>query len=85
MSGKRIDHLADPTAQGIWEAHLKGELALGYVVDDMTVRAAGVLVERGYWTWMFQAAEELTWWEDLHGDYWIVDPNNRCIWEWGTV
>jgi hypothetical protein len=53
------------------------------VVDDVAVRAAGVLVEKGYWTWMFQAAtENLTSWEDLHGDYWVVDTNNGCIWEW---
>ena len=58
MSGKRIDDLADLTAQGIWEAHLKGELAPGYVVDDVAVRAAGVSAEKGYWTWMFQASTE---------------------------
>jgi hypothetical protein len=35
---------------------------------------------------VFQAAtEDLTSWEDLHGDYWVVDPNNGCIWEWGTI
>jgi len=31
------------------------------------------------------ATEDLTSWEDLHRDYWVVDPNNRCIWEWGTL
>jgi hypothetical protein len=45
-----------------------------------------VLAGKGYWTWVFQAAtEDLTSWEDLHGDYWVVDPNNGCIWEWGTI
>jgi hypothetical protein len=52
----------------------------------VTVRAAGILAEKGCWTWMFQAAtEELTSWQDLHWNYWIVDPNNGCIWEWGTI
>jgi hypothetical protein len=55
------------------------------LVDDATVRAAGVLAEKGYWTWMFQAAtEELTSWQDLHGDYWVMDPINEYIWEWET-
>jgi hypothetical protein len=40
VSGISIDDLADPTAQGIWEAHLKDGLAPGYVVDDVAVRAA---------------------------------------------
>ena len=86
MFPKRIDDLWDLTVQGIWEAHLNGELAEAEVVDRVAVRAAGVLAEKGYWTWMFQAAtEDLTSWEDLHGDYWVVDPKNGCIWEWGTV
>ncbi len=35
---------------------------------------------------MFKAAtEDLTSWEDPHGAYWVVDPNNGCIWEWGTL
>ena len=86
MSGKRIDDLRDLTVQGIWEAHLEGELLEADVVDQVAVRAAGVLAEKGHWTWMFQAAtEELTTWQDLHWNYWIVDPNNGCIWEWGSV
>ncbi len=61
MPGKRIDDLTDLTVQGIWEAHLEGELAQADVVDQMAVRAAGVLAEKGHWTCMFQAAtEELT-------------------------
>ncbi len=85
MPGRRIDDLADHTVQGIWEAHLEGELAVGNILDDMTVRAAGVLAEKGHWMWMFQAAtEELTSWQDPLGDYWVVDPINGYIWEWGT-
>jgi hypothetical protein len=35
---------------------------------------------------MFQAAsEDLTFWENLHGEYWVIDPNNGCIWERGTI
>jgi hypothetical protein len=72
--------------QGIWETHRNGELVPSDVVEDVAVRAAGVLAEKGYWTWMTQAAtEDLTCWEDLHGDYWVVDHNNGCIWEWGTI
>jgi hypothetical protein len=53
---------------------------VGNVLDDMTVRAAGVLAEKGHWMWMFQAAtEELTSWRDPHGDYWVVDPINGYI------
>ena len=67
-------------------AKLTVELAERDVVDQVAVRAAGVLAEKGYWTWMFQAAtEDLTSWQDLEWNYWIVDPNNGCIWEWGTV
>jgi hypothetical protein len=85
VTGTRIDDIEDHTVQGIWEAHIKGEIAPGNVVDDVDVRAAGVLAEKGYWMWMFQAAtEELTSWQDLHGDYLVVDPDNGCIWEWGT-
>jgi hypothetical protein len=81
-----IDDLRDLTVQGIWEAHLNGELAEAEVVDQVAVRAAGGLAEKGYRRWMFQAAtEDLTSWEDLHGDYWVVDPKNGCIWEWGTM
>jgi len=83
---QRIDDLTDLSVQGIWEAHLEGELLEADVVDQVAVRAAGVLAEKGHWTWMFQAAtEELTTWQDLHWNYWIVDPNNGCIWEWGSL
>ena len=86
VTGKRIDDLDDLTVQGIWEAHLKGELAQVGVVDRVTVRAVGILAEKGHWTWTFQAAtEELTSWQDLHWNYWVVDPHNGCIWEWGSV
>ena len=85
LPGKRIDDLDDLTVQGIREAHLEGELTYNDVVDDAAVRAAAVLAEKGYWMWLFQAAtEDLTTWQDLHGDYWVVDPNNGYIWEWGT-
>jgi hypothetical protein len=68
VSAKRIDDLADPTVHGIWVAHLKGEPAPGDVVDDVAVRAVGVLEENGYWTWMFQGAtEDLTSWQDPQG------------------
>jgi hypothetical protein len=86
VSGKRIDDLADLTVHGIWVAQLSGEFVPGDVVEDVVVRAVGVLAGKGYWTWMFQAAtEELTSWQDPQGDYWVVDPNNGCIWEWGTI
>ena len=85
MTGKRIDDFEDHTVQGIWEAYLNGELAAGHVVDHVTVRSAGLLAEEGYWMRMFQAAtEELTSWQDLHGNYWVMDPNNGYIREWGT-
>jgi hypothetical protein len=86
VSGKGIDDLKDLTVHGIWEAHLEGEFVPADATEDAAVRATGVLAGKGYWTWVFQAAtEELTSWEDLHGDYWVVDPNNGCIWEWGTM
>ena len=46
MFPKRIDDLWDLTAQGIWEAHLNGELAEADAVDQVAVRAAGVLAEK---------------------------------------
>jgi hypothetical protein len=33
------------------------------------------LAEKGYWAWMLQAAtEDLSSWQDLDWNYWIVDP-----------
>ena len=85
MSGKRAYDLTHLTVQGIWEAHLNGELYEAEEVDRVAVRAAGVLAKKGHWTWMPQAAtEELTSWQDLHWNYWVVDPNNGCIWVWDT-
>ena len=70
---------------GIWEAHLKGELAPGDEVHDAAIRCAGVLAEKDYRAWLFQAAtEDLTSWRDPHGDCWVVDPNYGCHWEWGA-
>jgi hypothetical protein len=51
MAGDWYTHrryIKDHTVQGIWEAHIKGEIAPGNVVDDVDVRAAGVLAEKGY-------------------------------------
>jgi hypothetical protein len=86
LTGKRVDDLTDLTVQGIWEAHLQGELAEADAVDRAAVSAAGVLAERGHWTWMFQAAtEDLTSWRDLHWNYWVVDPNNGYVWDWDVL
>jgi hypothetical protein len=86
VAGKRVDDLADLSVQGIWEAHLNGELAEADAVDRATVGAAGVLVERGHWTWTFQAAtEDLTSWEDPHWNHWVVDPYKGYIWEWDEL
>ena len=80
MSPKRIDDSRDLTVHGIWEAHRNGELVPSDVVEDVAVRAAVMLAEKGYWTWMFQAAtEDLTSWEDLHGEYWVVDPTTDAF------
>ena len=86
MPGKRVDDLKDLTVQGIWEAHLNGELSTADAVDRAAVNAAGVLSEKGHWTWMFQAAtEDLTSWEDLHWNHWVVDPYNGYIWDWDEL
>jgi hypothetical protein len=86
VHSKRIDDLTDTTAQGIWEAHLNGELAEANAVDRAAVNAAGILAERGYWTWMLHAAtDELTSWQDLHWNYWVVDPKNGYIWDWDEL
>jgi protein-S-isoprenylcysteine O-methyltransferase Ste14 len=51
--------------------------SLWAILLDVAVRAAGMLAEKGHWAWMFQAAtEDLTTWQDLHGDYWMVDYMN---------
>ena len=52
LTGKRVDDLTDLTVQGIWEAHLQGELAEADAVDRAAVNAAGVLAEKGQWTWI---------------------------------
>jgi hypothetical protein len=48
MPGNHIDDLDDHTVQGIWEACLLGRIDEGDVLDDITVRSAGVLAEKGY-------------------------------------
>ena len=86
VHSKRIEDLTDTTAQGIWEAHLSGELAEATAEDTAAVEAAGVLAKRGHWTWMLQAAtEDLTSWQDLHWNYWVVDPDNGYIWDWDEL
>jgi hypothetical protein len=86
VSGKRVDDLTDTTAQGIWEAHLNGELAEADAQDRAAVDAAGILTGRGHWTWMLQAAtEDLTSWQDLHWNYWVVDPHSGYIWGWDEL
>jgi hypothetical protein len=83
VPGKGVDDLTDLTVQGIWEAHLNGELAEANAVDRAAVRAAGVLAEKEHWTWIFQAAtEDLTSWRDLKWNNWVVDPHNGYIWDW---
>ena len=80
--GKRINDLPDHTVQGIWEAHQADELAVEDELDDMIIRAAGVLAEKGHWTWMFQAAsEDASSWKDRHGIFWVMDPKDGEIWE----
>jgi hypothetical protein len=49
LTGKRVDDLTDLTVQGIWEAHLQGELAEADAVDRAAINAAGVLAEKGHW------------------------------------
>ncbi len=86
MAGKRVDDLTDLTVQSIWEAHQNGELAEADAVDRAAVNAAGVLAEKGHWTWMFQAAtEDLTSWQDLHWNHWEVDPYEGHIWDWDEL
>ncbi len=83
MPGKRIDDLADHTVQGIWEAHLAEEISIDDVLDEVIVRSAGVLAEKAYWMWMFTAATEKgSVWQDLHGKYWVVHPEEGVIREW---
>lgn len=85
MAGKRIDDLPDHTVQGLWESHRAGEIAVEDALDEMIVRSAGVLAEKGYWMWTFMAAsEEGSSWRDLHGDYWVVDPEAGDVREWGA-
>jgi hypothetical protein len=85
MPGKHTDDLNDHTVQGIWEAHLLGRIDEGDVVDDITVRSEGMLAEKGYWVWMFtSASKEPSSWQDLRGDYWMVNPDARDVREWGT-
>ena len=85
VPSKRIDDLPDHTVQGIWDAHLRGEVDISNVLDDTIIRCAGVLAEKGYWMWMFMlASEEGSCWRDLDGDYWVVDRESGEIREWGT-
>lgn len=83
MPGKRIDDLPDHTVQGIWEAQLAGGVVVENAIDEVIVRSAGVLADKGYWMWMFMAASEAgSSWRDLHGDYWVVHPDDGTIREW---
>lgn len=85
MTGKWIDDLTDHTVQGIWEAQQAGELAGDDDLERTIIRSAGVLADRGCWMWLFTSAtERASLWQDLHGGYWIVDPEGGEIREWGT-
>jgi hypothetical protein len=85
MPSKRIDDLDDHTVFGIWEASRASGLSGGDALEDMIIRSAGVLAEKGYWMWMFTAAtEDGSAWQDLRGNYWEVDPESGDIREWSA-
>ena len=82
---KRINDLPDRTVQGIWEAYQAGDIVVEDKLDEAIVRSAGALAEKRHWTWMFRAAsEDASSWKDLHGSFWVVDPDDGEIWEWGS-
>lgn len=83
--GKWMADLPDHTARGICEAHRAGEFVVEDALDDSIVRSAGALTEKGHGTWVFQAASEAaSSWKDLRGKFWVVDPDDGGIWEWGS-
>lgn len=85
MPGTHIDDLPDHTVQGIWEANRAGEIDVKDALDEMIVRSAEALADKGHWMWMFTSAtEDASLWQDLHGDYWAVDFDSGEIWAWGT-
>ena len=85
MPGTRIDDLPDHTVQGIWEAHLAGDVLVEDALDDTIVRSAGVLAGKNLWMWMFTSATEgASLWKDLHGEYWVLDLASGEIREWST-
>ncbi len=85
MPDKRIDDLADHTVQGIWEAYRDGEIAVEDALDNVIVRSAEQLANKSYWMWMYtSASEEASLWQDLEGNFWVVDPDTGDIREWGT-
>jgi len=85
MPGKRINDLDDRSVFGIWEASRAGGLAGGNPLEDVTIRSAGLLAEKGYWRWTFTSvSEETSSWQDLHGNFWVVDPEDGDVRAWGS-
>ena len=66
--------------QGIWEASRAAQLAGGSPLEDMVLRSAAVLAEKGYWEWMLTSSgEQSSSWQDLRGNYWVIDPEGGEI------
>ena len=85
MPIKLIEELEDQSVQGIWEASRAAQLAGGSPLEDMVLRSAALLVEKSYWGWMLtSASEQSSSWQDLRGNYWVVDPEDGEISERGT-
>ena len=71
--------------RGIWEAGRAGQLAGGSPLEDMVLRSAALLAEKGYWEWVLNSASERSSsWRDLRGNYWVIDPEGGEIRERGT-
>jgi hypothetical protein len=80
-----VYNLPEQTVQGIYEAHQRGEVDTTDVSDQVIVRSAALLAEKGYWMWLWTyASEETSTWNDLQGGYWTVDPDSGDIWSFVT-
>ena len=80
--GKGTRELPGLTAQEIWDAHFRNELA-EEEQTQMIVRDAGFLIEHEFDVWEFRdLVSNRTAWRDALDRIWLVDHKTEDIAEW---
>jgi hypothetical protein len=81
----QITELDDTTVQGIVEANEQGLISIDDELDECILASAQHLATQGWWMWLFCITNgEASVWRDLERNFWVVDPKDGDIWEWGS-